>query len=55
MDFKRSYLPNNPVTLLFLLKPFVASRGRKCVKYFALGLTLKASLEMNYTMGTLIS
>ena len=32
---------------LFLLKPFVAPGGRKCVEYFALGLTLKAFHSKN--------
>ena len=50
MDFKRNYLPNNLVTaFLFFLKPSVSSGGRKCVEYFALGLTLKVSLGMNHT------
>ena len=40
---------------LFLLKPFVAPGRRKYVIYFALGLTLEASLEMDHATGTQIS
>ena len=37
---------------LFLLKSSVAPGGRKHVEYFALGLTLKASLGMNHATRT---
>ena len=45
-SYQTNYLPNNLVTAV------VAPGGEKCVEYFALGLTLKASLGMNHNTNT---
>ena len=39
---ERNYLPDNIVTTAFVFLKTFFSTGRKCVKYFALGLTLKS-------------
>ena len=54
--FKRSYLPNNLITAVCVsVKFFCSTEGKKCAKYFPLGLALKASMGMNHTTGIRIS
>ena len=49
LNITRRYLPDNFIMAVSVsLKTFCSTR-RKCAKYFALRLTLKASLGMNLT------
>ena len=55
MDFKRNYVSNNLIMAVSVSLKSFCNTTRKCVKYVALGLTLKASLGMNHTTGIRIS
>ena len=49
LDFKRNYLPDNFIMAVSISLKIFYSTTKKCVEYFALDLTLKASLRMNHT------